>query len=89
MCTREPVSSWRENLIAVVILLRVVIKMSWWQKHGRSFITLRSEDGLSSFLSAVFVFSLTKLCCCNIVKPVFVTLFFLYSKFIMIMKNIE
>ena len=46
-----------------------------------------SEEGLTSFLSAVFFFSLTKLCCCNIVKPVFVTLFFLYSKLIIIRKK--
>ena len=75
MCTHEPVSFWRENLIAVVILRRVQVKMSWWWKHFSCFIILRSEEGLSSFLSAVFFFSLTKFCCCNIVKPVFVTLF--------------
>ena len=87
MCAHEPVSFWRENLIAVVILLRVVVKMSWWRKHVRRFIILLSEEGLTSFLSAVFFFSFFKLCCCNIVKPVFVTLFFLYSKLNIIRKK--
>ena len=30
---REPASFWQENVIAVVILLRVLARMSWWWKQ--------------------------------------------------------
>ena len=30
---REPTSVWRENVIAVVILLRVIARMSWWREQ--------------------------------------------------------
>ena len=31
--TREPTSFWRENLVAVVSLLRVLARKSLWQKQ--------------------------------------------------------
>ena len=34
---REPASFWRENVVAVVILLRVLARMSWWQEQVQSF----------------------------------------------------
>ena len=54
MLTREPASFWRENAIAVVILLRVLMaRMSWWRNklsNVRGFIILRqSGGGLNSF----------------------------------------
>ena len=53
MLAREPASFWRENEVAVVTLLRVLARMS---KCGgnklsnvRSFIVLRSGEGVTSF----------------------------------------
>ena len=33
MHAREPASFWRENVVAVVTLLRVLARMSKWQKQ--------------------------------------------------------
>ena len=30
---REPATFWRKNVIAVVILLRVFVRMSYWRKQ--------------------------------------------------------
>ena len=34
MLAREPASFWQENVIVVVILLRVFARMSWWRKRA-------------------------------------------------------
>ena len=50
---REPASFWRENVIAVIILLRHLERMSSSDGNKlsavRSFIILRSGEGLTSF----------------------------------------
>ena len=49
---REPASFWLENVVAVVTLLRVLARMSKWRKQVvsvRSFIILRSREGVPSF----------------------------------------
>ena len=51
MLTREPASFWRENVIAVIILLGVganVVAGTSYQMR-RSFIILLSGEGLTSF----------------------------------------
>ena len=52
MLAREPASFWRENVIAVVILHRVLTRMLQWREQGitvRSFIILLSGEVLTSF----------------------------------------
>lgn len=53
MSAYESVSFWRENAIAIVILLRVLVRMacSGGNKfiNVRSFIIFRSGEGLNSF----------------------------------------
>ena len=49
---REPASFWRENVVAVVILLRILARMSKWGKrviNVGSFIILRSGERVISF----------------------------------------
>ena len=48
MRSREPASFWRENVIAVVILLRVLARMSV-VVETRSFIVFLSGESLTSF----------------------------------------
>ena len=50
----QPASFWRENMMAVVILLRVLAKMSSGSdgkklSNLKSFIILRLGEGLNSF----------------------------------------
>ena len=33
----EPMSFWRENVIAIVILLRVLARMPWWREQVINF----------------------------------------------------
>ena len=50
MYAREPASIWRENVVAVVVLLRVFARMSWWRKQDiKSFIILPSGERVTSF----------------------------------------
>ena len=49
---REPASFWRENVVAVVTLLRVLRECRSSRNklsNVRSFITLRSGEGVTSF----------------------------------------
>ena len=52
MLAREPATFWRENVIAVVILQRVLARMLQWREQVitvRSFIILLSGEVLTSF----------------------------------------
>jgi len=50
VCACDPVSFWRENFVAVVTLLRVFNSEGGNElSNVRSFITLRSREGLTSF----------------------------------------
>ena len=49
-CTRANQRDFGGNVVAVVILLRVVARMSWWRKQEiKHFIILRSEGGVTFF----------------------------------------
>ena len=56
MLARKPGPFWRENVLAVVTLLRVLARMSKWRKqfvkkiNVRSFIILRSGEGVTCFI---------------------------------------
>ena len=52
MLAREPATFWRENVIAVVILQRVLARMLQWREQVitvRSFFILLSGEVLTSF----------------------------------------
>ena len=52
MLAREPATFWRENVIAIVILQRVLARMLQWREQVitvRSFIILLSGEVLTSF----------------------------------------
>ena len=52
MLAREPTSFWRENLVAVVTLLRDLADCQSGENklsNVKSFIILRSEEGVTSF----------------------------------------
>ena len=52
MLAREPATFWRENVIAVVILQRVLARMLQWREQVitvRSFIIFLSGEVLTSF----------------------------------------
>ena len=52
MLAREPASFWRENVIAVVIVLQVLARMSYGGNklsNVRSFSILQSGEGSTSF----------------------------------------
>ena len=52
MYALEPASFWRENVVAVVILLRVLRELCAGENkisNVRSFISLGSEDRMTSF----------------------------------------
>ena len=53
---REPASFWRENKVAVVILLRECRSGGNRLSNIRSFITLLSGEGLNSFSITVLTF---------------------------------
>ena len=36
----EPMSFWRENVIAIVILLRVLARMPWWREQVINFFLI-------------------------------------------------
>ena len=54
MLAREAASFWRENVIAVVIWLRVLARMSWWQEQVQSFY-----DQVRAKLSPIKIIALT------------------------------
>ena len=43
----EPMSFWRENVIAIVILLRVLARMPWWREQVINFFNFGTGKGLN------------------------------------------
>ena len=66
MRAREPASFWRENVIAVVILLQVYARMSYWWKQvyfairRGLFSTFSQPSGYKILLIALLGFYRTK-----------------------------